>query len=288
MDYLVHLSILFSIYGILAVSLNLVVGYTGLLSLAHAAFYGLGAYATAILITGFGLNFFPATLLSMILVMIISGLIGLVLSKFKGDYYALGSMGFSVIIFSIFFNWQSLTNGPLGIGGIAKPALFGLDFSGNLAFLCLSLLFLVIAYGLSEAIVKTPFGRALKAIREDESTAQVFGYRTLYFKLAVFVISAALAALAGSLFASYITFIDPLSFTLMESIFIMAIIILGGLANHKGALLGALLLILLPEILRFIGFPVDIAAYMRQVTYGLILIGLMLYRPRGLLGEYKL
>ena len=132
------------------------------------------------------------------------------------------------------------------------------------------------------------FGRVLKAIREDEDAIQVFGYNTHQFKLTIFVIGAGMAAVAGSLFASYITFIDPTTFTLVESIFILAIVILGGLANLRGAVLGALFLILLPELLRFVGFPPDIAAQMRQVVYGAILVILMLYRPQGLLGEYKL
>ena len=125
-------------------------------------------------------------------------------------------------------------------------------------------------------------------IREDEEAIQVFGYNTLYFKLAVFMIGAGMAAIAGSFFASYITFIDPSGFTLMESVFILVIIILGGLANLRGSVLGALFLILLPEILRFVGFPSSVAAQMRQLVYGLILILLMLYRPQGLLGEYKI
>ncbi len=288
MEYLIHLAILFAIYGILGVSLNLVVGYTGLLSMTHAAFYGLGAYATAILLTTSGVNFFVSIIFGIILAAIISFLIGIVLSKFKGDYYALGSFGFNIIIFSIFLNWQEITRGPLGIPGISKPSLFGFDFASNFSFLILAVLFLILIYFVSRFIVNSSFGRVLKAIREDEKAIQVFGYNTTYFKLAIFVISAAMAAIAGALFASYITFIDPSSFVLMESIFVLAIIILGGLANLRGSILGALFLVLLPEILRFVGFPADIAAQMRQVIYGVILILLMLYRPQGLIGEYKL
>lgn len=288
MEYLIHLAILFAIYGILGISLNLVVGYTGLLSVTHAAFYGIGAYATAILLTSFGVNFFVSVVFAIIFSSIIALLIGLILSKFDDDYYALASFGFNIIIFSVFLNWQSLTRGPLGIPGISKPNLFGLDFSSNLSFLVLSLIFLALIYFASRFIVSSSFGRVLKAIREDEKAIQIFGYNTLYFKLAIFVISAAMASVAGSLFASYITFIDPSSFWLMESIFILAIVILGGLSNLKGSLLGALFLILLPEALRFVGLPNDIAAQMRQVIYGVILILLMLYRPQGLAGEYKL
>lgn len=288
MEYLIHITILISIYAILGLSLNLVVGFTGLLSVTQAAFYGIGAYATAILLTSTGMNFFLAMFIGMIITGILSLAIGFVLSKFKDDYYALGSFGSNVIIYSIFLNWQSLTRGPLGIPGIPRPSLFGFTFSENIWFLILSVAFLAAIYFACKFIAGSSFGRVLKAIREDEEAISVFGYRVLWYKLAIFVISAMMAAVAGSLFASYITFIDPSSFTLTESIFILAVIILGGLANNKGAVLGAACLILLPEILRFVGFPDDIAAHMRQVTYGLILILLMLYKPQGLVGEYRL
>ncbi len=288
MEYLIHILILISIYAILGLSLNLVVGYTGLLSVTQAAFYGIGAYVTAILLTTTGMNFFPALLIGIVITGVLSLLIGFVLSKFKDDYFALGSFGFNVIIYSIFLNWQELTRGPLGIPGIPRPELFGFTFSDNLSFLILTVACALVIYGLCVFITCSSFGRVLKAIREDEEALSVFGYRTLWFKLTIFVISAMMASVAGSLFASYITFIDPSTFTLTESIFILAIIILGGLANNKGAVIGAVCLILLPEILRFVGFPSDIAAQMRQVTYGLLLILLMLYRPQGLLGEYRL
>lgn len=288
MEYLIHLAILVSIYAILGVSLNLIVGFTGLLSVTQAAFYGIGAYVTAILLTSFGMNFFLSVVVGIIITAIISLAIGFVLSRFKDDYYALCSFGFNIIIYSIFLNWQDLTRGPLGIPGIARPSLFGFTFSENIYFLILAVVFLAIIYGIAYFITNSSFGRVLKAIREDEKAIQVFGYNTLYYKLAIFVISAVMAGVAGSLFATYITFIDPSTFVLNESIFILAIIILGGLANLRGSVLGALFLILLPEILRFVGFPSDIAAQMRQVVYGVILILLMLYRPQGLMGEYKL
>ncbi|NDE68336.1 branched-chain amino acid ABC transporter permease [bacterium] len=299
MEYLIHIAILISIYAILGLSLNLIVGVTGLLSITQAAFYGIGAYTTAILLTstslpGFphGMNFFLSIVVGMIITGIMSLLIGYVLSKFKDDYYALGSFGFNIIVYSIFLNWQDLTRGPLGIPGIGRPeiSVFGHSFvfSENIWFLVLSLVFLGAVYLICEFIVSSSFGRVLKAIREDEDAIRVFGYNTLFYKLAIFVIGAMLASVAGSLFASYITFIDPSTFTLNESIFILSIIILGGLASNRGAFIGAVCLILLPEILRFVGFPSDIAAQMRQVTYGVILIVLMLYRPQGLVGEYKL
>lgn len=288
MEYIINLAILISIYSILGISLNLLVGYTGLLSVAQAAFYGIGAYSTGILLTSLGVNFFISVILGIIVAAIVGFLIGVVLSKFDDDYFALGSLGFGAIIFSIFLNWQTVTRGPLGIPGIAKPNLLGLNFLSNFSFLLLALMFLILVYITSQFIIHSSFGRVLKAIREDEKAIQVFGYNTLHYKLAIFVMSAGMAAIAGSLFASYISFIDPTGFNIMESIFILTIIILGGLANLRGSILGALFLILLPEILRFVGFPADIAAQMRQVVYGFILILLMLYRPQGLMGEYKL
>jgi len=288
MEYLIHLAILFAIYAILGISLNLVVGYAGLLSVTQSAFYGIGAYVTAILLTQSGIGFFLSVILGIIITAVVSFLMGIVLSKFDDDYYALGSFGFNIIIFSIFLNWQDLTRGPLGIPGISRPVLFGFNFSQNAAFLVLALIVLAAIYFISKFIVNSSFGRVLKAIREDEKAIQVFGYNTFNYKMMIFVIAAAMAGVAGALFASYITFIDPSTFTLNESIFILVIIILGGLANLKGSILGALFLILLPEILRFVGFPTEIAAQMRQVVYGVILILLMLYRPQGLVGEYKL
>src|SRR3989344_9224849 len=144
MEYLIHLAILISIYAILGLSLNLVVGYTGLLSVTHAAFYGLGAYATALLLTTLGWNFFPALVVGMLIAGLISILVGLILSRFRGDYYALASLGFNVIVYAIFLNWQALTRGPLGIPGIPRPHLFGFNFSSNSSFLLLTLTFLLL------------------------------------------------------------------------------------------------------------------------------------------------
>jgi len=288
MAYLIHLVILIAIWAILGVSLNLVIGYTGLLSVTHAAFFGLGAYATAILMVGFGWNFFAALLVGILVTVLASLIFGAVLGRFKGDIYALASFGFNIIVFSVFLNWQELTRGPLGIPGIKRPELFGFVFKSNLSFLILAVVISAIVYFIAQYIVRSSFGRVLKAIREDEKAIQVFGYRTGMYKTLIFAISAGMAAIAGSLFASYITFIDPSTFHLQESIFILAIVILGGLANNKGVFWGTVFLVLLPEVLRFVGFPTEIAAQMRQVVYGLMLVGLMMYRPQGLMGEYKL
>ena len=196
MEYILHLAIIVSIFAILGVSLNLVVGFTGLLSLAHAAFYGVGAYASAILTRSYGWDFFPSVLVGIAVAMFAALLIGLVLSKFDGDYYALASLGFSAIVYSLFLNWRGLTRGSLGLPGIPRPEIFGMSFSEREFFLILALLCLILVYAVSRWIERSSFGRVLKAIREDERALRVFGYRTLLFKLAVFVMASGMAAIA--------------------------------------------------------------------------------------------
>lgn len=269
-------------------SLNLLVGYTGLLSAAHAAFYGLGAYASALILTKAHLPFIFALCVGIIFPMIVAVLIGIVLSRFKDDYYVLASLGLNVIVSGIILNAQDLTNGSLGIAGIMRPKIFGFVLTSNQSFLIFAFVFLILTYLLSRFIARSSFGRALKAIREDEKSLSIFGYKTHMFKLVIFVITAGLAGLAGVMYASYITFIDPATFIVPESIFVLSMIILGGLANTEGAIIGALFLIILPEALRFVGFPADVAGQLRQVVYGVLLVLFMLFRPQGIRGEYKL
>ncbi len=288
MEYLFHIAILFSIYAILAMSLNLIVGYTGLFSIAHAAFYGIGAYSTAILLTRFEMNFFLSVIVGLAVTLVISLLIGIVLSRFRGDFYAIVSLGFVSISYAVFMNWKSLTKGPFGLPGVGRPYILFFDFSSNQSFLLLSLSFLLVVYLLCRFIAKSSFGRVLRSIRENEKVVQVYGYNTAYFKLVIFVIGSMMTSIAGSLIGSYLTLVSPTMFTLNESIFILTIAILGGLANLHGSILGALFLILLPEALRFSGLPDDISAHMNQLIYSMIIMLLMLYRPQGLMGEYKL
>ncbi|MDP1814593.1 MAG: branched-chain amino acid ABC transporter permease [Leadbetterella sp.] len=288
MDYILHLLILSLIYSILAIGLNLVVGYAGLLSIAHAAFFGIGAYATAILTAQYGMGFIASILVGIFIAIILSILSGLVLSNFKDDYYALGSISFNIIVFNILLNAHQLTNGALGIPAIPRPVIFNFSFSSNLSFFLLTVAIFFAVFFISRHITKSPFCKILMAIREDEEAIQAFGYDTTKYKLLIFIIASAFASMAGALFASYETFIDPGIALPMESIFILTIIIFGGLANISGSILGAFLLILIPEFLRFVGFPLAIEAQMRQFIFGALLIILMFYRPQGILGKYKL
>ena len=288
MTYLIHILIYIAIYVILAVSLNLLAGYTGILSIAHAGFYGIGAYAGALMAVHFGVNF----LLGMAVGMIVAGLVALVVAfpslRVHDDYLVIATFGFQMILFSIFNNWVSLTKGPLGIPGIPKASIFGFVFDNHVKFLFLSIVFAILIFLFCKTLIQSPFGRVLKAIREDEVFTQSLGKPVTRYKVTAFVLSAMMAAIAGSLYAHYITFIDPTSFTILESIFIVSIVIIGGPGSLWGSLLGAVVLVSLPELLRFIGMPSAIAANMRQIMYGALLVIFMLFRPKGFIGEYDL
>ncbi len=288
MEYLINLAILFCIYGTLALSLNMVVGMAGLLSLAQAAFYGIGAYVAAIGMTELGLGFFSTLLLGMLANGILAFVVGKILSRFQGDYYAIVSAGLSVIVFSVLLNWKDLTNGPLGIFGIPKPEIGSFRLVSNFSYLVLCLAAVALSCGIYVLFDRSSFGRTLKALREDEQLTRLQGYNTKHFKSIVFVVSAMMSGIAGAMFASYISFIDPSTFQLKEGIFLFTIIIVGGLSSAKGSIAGALILISLPEVLRFIGLPYETAAQLQQIIYGALLVLMMILRPQGLFGKYRM
>lgn len=288
MEYIINLFILFAIYGVLALSLNMVVGMAGLLSLAQAAFYGIGAYATAIGMSSLGLGFFSTILLGALVNGIVAFIVGKILSRFQGDYYTIVSAGLSIIVFSVLLNWKSVTNGPLGIFGIDKPEVLGFKLASNFAYLMLCLVILGLIFALYHLFDKSAFGRCLKALREDEQLTRVMGYNTKHYKSIIFTLSAIISGIAGAMFASYISFIDPSTFQLKEGIFLFTIIIVGGLSSDVGSILGALILISLPEVLRFIGLPYETAAQLQQIIYGATLVAIVVFRPQGLLGKYRM
>lgn len=285
--YLIHLLILIGIYLILALALQVAVGYSGLLNIGHIAFYAIGAYTSALLALA-GVPFWICILSAGILSAIAGLFLSLPTNKIKGDYFALATMGFSFVIYAIALNWTSLTRGPLGLPGIPKPSLFGYVFSDNLSFLVLTAVISLIAYFLISRIVKSPFGKVMEATRDDELVVKILGKNTFKIKSFSLAISAFFAGIAGSLYASYITFIDPSSFSMMQLIPILCIIIIGGLASLKGTIIATIVLTLLPEPLRFIGFPSSIIGPARQIIYALILLIILIYRPKGFYGKIEL
>ncbi len=287
MEYILHILVIAGIYSILTLSLNLVVGYTGLPALGHAAFSCVGAYTSALLALNFGISPWLGLLIGAVAACVLAVIIGFPVLRLKGDYFALATFGFGVIVYSVAKNWVSLTRGPLGLPGIQGFSIFGYRISEIWSYLILVIAFVLLVYSVTRRVVDSPFGRVLRGIREDEIAAAALGKNVPKFKMLAFMVGAFFAGMAGSLYAHYITFIDPSSFTVMESITILLMVVFGGMGNIYGSLVGATVLVVLPEILRFLGMPSSVAAPVRQMVYGLLLVLLMLRRPQGILGKYR-
>jgi len=287
MEYLLHVFVICGIYSILTLSLNLVVGYTGLVSLGHAAFFSIGAYISALLALNLGISPWIGLIAGACGAAAFGVVIGMPSLRLKGDYLALATFGAGMIVYSIAKNWVSLTRGPMGLPGIPGFSVFGFSLESTWLYLILVIVFTLVTVFALQRLVSGAYGRVLRSIREDEIASETLGKYVAKYKLQVFVVGAFFAGIAGSLYAHYITFIDPSSFTVMESITILLMVIFGGMGSIKGSLVGAIMLVLFPEMLRFLGMPSSIAAPTRQMIYGLLLVVFMLKRPQGLLGKYR-
>lgn len=287
MEYLLHILVIAGIYIILTLSLNLVVGYTGLAALGHAAFSAIGAYTSSLLALNYGVSPWLGLLCGACFAALIGVVIGFPSLRLKGDYLAIATFGMGVIVYSIAKNWVLLTRGPMGLPGIPGFTLFGMKLTSTWSYLILVIIFVLFTVVIIKRVVNSPFGRILRGIREDEIATQSLGKDVNKYKILVFIIGAFFAGIAGSLYAHYITFIDPSSFTVMESITILLMVVFGGMGSIKGSFVGAMALVILPEILRFLGLPSSIAAPLRQMIYGLLLVLLMLKRPQGIMGKFK-
>ncbi len=287
LNYLLHLLIIINIYIILSLGLQFAVGYAGLMNFGHIAFFGIGAYTSALL-TMNGVPF----LLALLLAGIIAGIAGLVLTwavrKLKGDYLALTTLGFSFVLVSILLNWTSLTRGPLGIPGIPRPDVFGLPIRSQTVYFVFTGMIALLAYLFFRRIDHSRFGTLVQGFRDNERFLAAVGKNTFQLKTKAMCISAFVAGVAGSLFAHYINFIDPYSFGLTEVILVFTIIIVGGLANVPGTIEATFIIILIPEVLRFFSLPSSILGPARQMIYALILLIILLYKPLGLRGKIQM
>jgi branched-chain amino acid transport system permease protein len=279
-----HLLTLMAIYGILAVSLSLVVGLTGLFNLGHAAFFGIGAYASALLaLAGYP---YPVCLAAAVALAALAGvLVGLPTLRLRGDYLAMATLGLGEIARAVFRNWVGLTRGPMGLPGIPRPALLGLEVDSPGKWVAVAFAALAVAWLAAELVSRAPLGRVLRAIREDELAVQALGKNPQPFKLQALALGAGLAGLGGSLYAHYISFVDPSPFTLSTTIFLFLLIVLGGLGNHGGSIVAAFVLLGARESLRFAGLPPSVGAPLQQLVFSLLLVVLVIYRPWGLLPE---
>lgn len=286
MSYFFHIIVLLNIYIILILGTNITVGMAGLLTLCQAAFYGIGAYIGTFLLMQLGVPFIIIALI----VSTVTGLFSLLISyaslKLKNDYFTLATLGFQMIVFAVLYNWVDVTNGPYGISGIPAIKILGVwSLKGFIPYAIFTTIIMVILAFSFVILKKSPYGRLLRAIRSDEISVKALGRNTALAKTTAFFISAAFSGIAGLIYASYMRFIDPTSFTLNESLFIICALFIGGIGNAKGSIGGALFVIIIPELLRLIGLPDAIAANLREIIYGLSLILVIFCRPKGLVGE---
>lgn len=276
----------------LVLSANLTVGMAGLLTLCQAAFYGVGAYVGALFMMNFHLPFVIIATVVMAATGIFSLLISQASVRLKGNYFVVATMGFQTIFYTILYNMKwtdvngDMVKGSYGIYIDERIRLFGLfELRSDYAYLVLVVSVCAIVTLLLHHLMKSPFGRLLTAIKSNETQVLSYGRNTSKVKSQAFFISAAVSGLAGLLFAASNPFLLPNSFDLDASIFILCALFIGGTGNVKGSILGAVVMVLLPELLRIIGISNMAVASLRQIIYGLILILIMFFRPQGLVGE---
>jgi branched-chain amino acid transport system permease protein len=274
--YHVQLLTFIGIYTLAALGLNMLMGYAGQISLGHAAFFGLGAYTTAVLTVHYH---WPPSLslpVAIGLTAAVAFLIALPMLKLSGFYLAMGTLGFGMIVYTGFRKWVSLTGGDSGLVGIPPLKLGTLSFSSPGSFFFLVWGTVLVSFIICERLVQSRVGRSLRAIHDSEQAAKAMGIDTSRLKIRVFVLSAIFAALAGFLYAHLISFISPSSFDFLVSIRLVTMVVIGGMASIWGSLLGASLLTLLPELLH-------VFTDYEMVVYGLILMVVMVFLPQGLL-----
>jgi branched-chain amino acid transport system permease protein len=287
-QYFIHILFDVGCYVILALGLNIVIGYAGLLNLGYIAFFGIGAYTYAILNTFLHLSFWISFPIAGLITALFGLLLGIPSLRVRGDYLAIVTLGFGEIIRIILNNWESVTNGPRGMDNIAPPAqvhptqLAVFKFNSEVFFYYLILFLVILTIFIIRRLDHSRIGRAWVAIREDEVAAATMGIPVTKMKWLAFSLGAGFAGLVGCLFAARQGFVSPESFTFMESVIVVSMVVLGGLGSIAGAVLGAIILAILPELLRLRGFE----SY-RMLLFGFAMILLMLFRPQGLLGSKR-
>jgi branched-chain amino acid transport system permease protein len=266
------------IYCLITIGLCLLMGYAGQISIGHAAFFGIGAYISAILTVRYGLNPWPCMLIGMIVTAVVAILVGAPSLKLKGHYLAMATLAFGIIIYIIFNEEIEWTGGPDGMPGIPGLSLFGFEFDSAIRYFYLVWGFVFVVFIFTINVIQSGAGRALRAIHASEPAASAMGVDISRFKIIVFVYSAILASLAGSLYAHYLNFINPSTFDLFFSIKLLIMIALGGMHNIWGAIIGAGLITFLSyEWLYYFG-------ELEVIVYGAILLIVTIFLPHGLVG----
>jgi branched-chain amino acid transport system permease protein len=282
-----HILFMCELYVMLALSANLLSGYTGLLSFANAAFYGLGAYVTTLSMKTLGFNYFLSLLIAIAFNVIVSFVITYFAVRLKDLYFTLATLAFQVIVFSLLYNWEKVTGGSYGISEIPAVNLFGYQLNRTVDYSILGGMFALMVVSFFLFFQRTPFVRLLECIRDQELGAVSLGKNISYYKLICNSLAAAFTAIAGSLLAAYTGFIDPTSFTLAESILIVNMILIGGTGNVIGPIFGACFYVFLPEITRLVPISSSQGANLQMIVYSLILICVVRFRPNGFFGKFR-
>jgi branched-chain amino acid transport system permease protein len=266
------------IYCLITIGLSLLMGYAGQISIGHAAFFGIGAYVSAILTVRYGLNPWLCMFIGMIIAAVVAILVGAPSLKLKGHYLAMATLAFGIIIYIIFNEEIEWTGGPDGMSGIPGLSLFGFEFDSVVSYFYLVWSFVFAAFIFTINIIQSGAGRALRAIHSSEPAASAMGVDISRFKLIVFVYSAILASLAGSLYAHYLNFINPSTFDLFFSIKLLIMIALGGMHNIWGAIIGA-------GLITFMSYEwLHYFEELEVIVYGAILLIITIFFPNGLVG----
>ncbi|MEW6095254.1 MAG: branched-chain amino acid ABC transporter permease [bacterium] len=288
--YIVHIACLIGIYIILAIGLNIVIGFLGLLDLGYIAFYGIGAYTSMLLSIHYQIGFFPVLIITVIVVVFFRLLLGAPVLRLRGDYLAIVTLAFGEITRIFLNNCDVLTNGPKGLPRVGqevlKPQLFFFTLSNDLHFYYLIGIFVVILIVLTRRIENSRIGRAFVAIREDEVAAEVMGIPTPNIKLIGFALSGVFAGCAGCIYTHWIGFVTPEVFTFWQSILLVCMVILGGMGSINGVILGVFLLVGIPELLREI-LGTKFVLY-RMLIFGIIIVAIIILRPQGLIPSKRI
>lgn len=283
MEYLLHILVVIAIYATLAMSLDLLVGQSGLLSLAQASFFGLGAYVAGLVATRCASSAAVEVGLALSVTAVAGGLLAMGAFRLRGERLVLLTLAFQVLLVKVAMNWTSATGGPGGISAIPPLNVGGWEAGTVTRTAILAIGLGGVTWLVRRRLIDSPLGRLLRAVREDEALVSSLGKDPRRAKAAVFVVAGSLAGLAGVLHAHYIGHVAPGDFGLETSLLVVSMVVVGGIGSRSGPLLGAAALVSLPEFLRFLGLPVSVAANLQQAGYGLLLAVMMLARPRGFL-----
>lgn len=279
-QYTLHIVILCCMYCCLTLSLNLIIGWSGQFSLGQVCFYGMGAYITTLLMMNVNMNFFLATLISVVATTLFSMLLCWPTLKLRGDYLAVITLGFGEVFRLVLTNAVGITRGPAGIPRIPDPVLFGITIKGKDMYLYFAAIMLAIFIIFMKRLNNSGFGMAMMTVNEDDIAATAIGLNVKKYKIWAFGLGGGMAALVGSFYAVYMGMISPTSFAYKESINMVSMVVLGGMGSIPGSLLGATILAALPEVLR------AFSEY-RMVIYGAAMVLMMIFRPEGIWSRSK-